>query len=149
MLNDEPHSSAVIDTNLVVSSFLFKRGNPHELIQALYQFRFEVIFSDELLAEYADVLAQPVFAQKYGMSATETDGFLRFVTSNGRLVTPVSILPVMVRDTADNKVLAVSLTGDADYLVTGDKDLLVLAGDSRLGSLRIVTAAEFLSALPV
>lgn len=44
-------------------------------------------------------------------------------------------------------MLALALDSKADYLVTGDEDLLVLAGDERLGSLAIVTVAEFLRIL--
>ena len=44
-------------------------------------------------------------------------------------------------------MLATALDGGADYLVTGDKDLFVLAGDEQLGSLRIVTVRAFLDLL--
>lgn len=44
-------------------------------------------------------------------------------------------------------ILAAALGGGADYVVTGDADLLVLNGDPRLGNLRIVTAGDFLALL--
>ncbi|HEX5501645.1 MAG TPA: hypothetical protein VFW96_03425 [Thermomicrobiales bacterium] len=44
-------------------------------------------------------------------------------------------------------VLAAALGGSADYRVTGDDDLLALAGDPRLGALRIVTVRAFLDLL--
>ena len=44
-------------------------------------------------------------------------------------------------------VLATALAGIADYLVTGDQDLLVLDGDPAIGALRIVTVREFLAAV--
>jgi predicted nucleic acid-binding protein len=47
----------------------------------------------------------------------------------------------------DERILGAALAGNADFLVTGDEDLLVLAGDPRLGSLRIVTVAAFLAIL--
>jgi predicted nucleic acid-binding protein len=52
-----------------------------------------------------------------------------------------------VRDSKDEPILASGLGGRADYLVTGDKDQLVLAGDPGLGTLKIVTVTEFLAVL--
>ena len=60
---------------------------------------------------------------------------------------PVCTLPVHVRDPKDAKILALALGGNADYLVTGDDDLLVLNGDPRLGKLQIVTVHTFLTVL--
>jgi predicted nucleic acid-binding protein len=62
-------------------------------------------------------------------------------------VEPRSTLPVEVRDAKDERIVASGLGGGADYLVTGNKDLLVLQGDQRLGKLKIVTVAEFLTIL--
>ena len=63
------------------------------------------------------------------------------------VVVPDPMLALPVRDAKDEHILATALSGNADYLVTGDKDLLVLAGDPRLGKLKIVTVAEFLAIL--
>ena len=46
-----------------------------------------------------------------------------------------------VRDPEDDMVVACALTVAADFIVTGDKDLLVL---STYGSIRIITPREFL-----
>ena len=56
-------------------------------------------------------------------------------------------LPVQVRDPKDEHVLAAALSGKADYLVTGDEDLLHLDGDPKLGNLQIITAREFVNLL--
>ena len=52
-----------------------------------------------------------------------------------------------MRDPKDEPILAAALGGGADYLVTGDADLLIYRGDSRLGSLQIVTVHQFLAVL--
>lgn len=49
-----------------------------------------------------------------------------------------------VRDPKDVPILAAAIGGGADVLITGDNDLLVLSGDTRLGELRIMTAGQFL-----
>jgi predicted nucleic acid-binding protein len=59
-------------------------------------------------------------------------------------VTPLDSLPLHSRDPKDDKLLALALGGNADYLITGDQDLLVLNDNPGLENLRIITAAVFL-----
>jgi predicted nucleic acid-binding protein len=49
-----------------------------------------------------------------------------------------------VRDPDDELLLRVAIGGEADYLVTGDNDLLVLAANEVRGALQIVTPRDFL-----
>ena len=60
---------------------------------------------------------------------------------------PSSSIPVSLRDPKDEHIPGAALAGKADYLVTGDDDLLVHQGDPRLGALQIVTASQFLTML--
>jgi putative PIN family toxin of toxin-antitoxin system len=139
--------SAVVDTNLAVSGPLFKRGPPYQLIQAMYARRFISVYSDALLDEYRGVLARPHFAERYGLTPAEVAAFLIVITTSGRRVTPLRPLPVAVRDPKDEKVLAAALGGQADYLTTGDEDLLELAGNPKIGKLKIMSVREFLAVI--
>ena len=139
--------SAVVDTNLAVSGLVFPGGPPRALIRAFLAQTFTLITSTQARAEYRQVLARPKFTVKYGLAPSEAAAFLKQVDESAPPVTPLAHLPLSVRDPKDDPILAAALGGDADYLVTGDQDLLVLAGDPRLGALRIVTAAEFLAVL--
>ncbi len=62
-------------------------------------------------------------------------------------IVPSSDIPVSLRDPKEEHILAAALAGKADYLVTGDDDLLVHQSDPRLGSLKIMTAAQFFDVL--
>jgi uncharacterized protein len=135
--------SAVLDTNLIVSAFLSRRGRPRTLLNALHDGAFRPILSLSLQQEYADVLARPRFA----LDPEEVAAFFRFLARRAQVVNPVPPTPVAVRDPNDEHVPATALAGGADYLVTGDDDLVSLAGDPRLGTLRIVTARAFLDFL--
>ncbi len=53
-------------------------------------------------------------------------------------------IPKVTRDWKDDYLLAYALVGQADYLVTGDNDLLVL---QQVGNLSIVSPQEFLKTL--
>lgn len=58
---------------------------------------------------------------------------------------PEEQLPIRSRDPKDNKLLACALSTNADYLITGDEDLLILNGNPALGALKILTAKDFLN----
>lgn len=136
---------AVVDTNLIVSALILKRGVPYALLQALYAGTFHLLLSMPMLNEYLRVLARPYFAKRYNLAAAEVVGFQTLLAERAVIVTPIASLHVAVRDAKDEMVLATTLGGAAEYLVSGDADLLTLAGDPRLGSLHIVTAREFLT----
>ena len=138
---------AVVDTNIVVSAFLSKRGAPHALLTALQEGAFHLVLSPSLREEYEQVLARPIFTQRFNLSTEEVGAFFRFLDRRAQLVTPDEPYRVAVRDPKDEHVLATALDGDADFLVTGDVDLLTLAGDAQVGALRIVTVRAFLDAL--
>jgi len=61
-----------------------------------------------------------------------------------QIVTIPNLLQVVPRDPDDNMVLECALAGNAQYIVTGDKDLLVL---KKFREIQIVRAADFLEVL--
>lgn len=140
--------SAVVDTNILVSGLLRRQGQPRRLLRAWYNGAFTLLVTPTLRAEYERVLARPRLRVRHGLDPAEATALLVLIDLTGVLVTPTLALPLTVRDPNDEMVLAAALGGAADYLVTGDADLLVLAGDPRLGALQIVTARAFLNALP-
>jgi putative PIN family toxin of toxin-antitoxin system len=138
---------SVVDTNLIVSGLLTTRGSPYQLVRACRDGAVDLLVSEPLFAEYKRVLTRPTFSTKYGLTQDQIAAFLGFVRMSAVRVTPRRRLPVHVRDPKDDAILAAALGGRADYLVTGDDDLLVLRDDPHLKRLRIVTAAEFLAIL--
>ncbi|MCL4459326.1 MAG: putative toxin-antitoxin system toxin component, PIN family [Chloroflexi bacterium] len=139
--------SAVVDTNLFVSGLIIELGTPYELVEASRRGAFTLVVSESLYMEYRRVLLRPKFAEKYGITLEEVTDFLFLIDTSARRVTPSRRLPITVRDKKDEGILAAALGGKADYLVTGDEDLLVLRDDPRLGRLKIVTARDFLDIL--
>ncbi len=94
--------------------------------------------------EVAEVINRPRIAQMYGLTEADRAALLRRIDRRGDKAILKRRLPVHVRDPKDEKILATALDGKADYLVTGDEDLLVLNGHQELGPLRIITVTEFL-----
>jgi putative PIN family toxin of toxin-antitoxin system len=144
-----PLVSAVVDTNLLVSGTVSKRGNPAALLDAWRRNAFLLLLSDAQRGEVTDVFSRPRIVERYQVPDDELQALFSLLETQARRVPLQEPLPLQVRDPKDNHILAAALGGRADYLVTGDDDLLSLAGDARLGPLEIVTVRVFLDVLPV
>ncbi len=142
----ETRPRAVVDTNLFVSGTILKRGNPYRLLLAWRASAFTLLLTGQQREELEDVFGRPAITERYRINQTEVEE-LRSGFDAAEPVVPSEAVPVYVRDPKDVKILAAALGGGADYLVTGDQDLLVLGGNPLLGSLSIVTVAEFLRIL--
>ena len=122
----------VIDTNLFVSGSILKRGNPYELLEAWRRKGFVLLISEALQTEISEVLIRPEIKKKYHLTDQEVKDTLRLLQTDGLLTSPAPTLPVALRDPKDEKVLALAIGGEADYLVTGDGDLLSVHGNPGL-----------------
>ena len=139
--------TAVVDTNLVVSGVISEIGAPRQLLIRLRRRQFTLILSAEQLVEINEVLARPHLVARYTLPSKQIQELVDLfaeVVMNDMLSTTTLIT---VRDAKDQHLLSAAFSNRADYLVSGDNDLLTLRDDSRLGDLRIVTAAEFLNVL--
>ena len=137
----------VIDTNLFVSGLLNKHGQPFVLLEVWRARQFTLLMSDEQRAELEDVLARPRLIKRYHLSPSEAEALLALVDRLSQHVILSGNLAIAVRDVKDEIILASAMEGSADYLITGDDDLLTLNGNPELGNLRIVCVRDFLTIL--
>jgi len=139
---------AVLDTNVIVSGIILLRGLPYAILEAWRHGRFRLVTTVEQRAEIARVVHRPKFAARYAPDEAEIDGLLFRLARDSEVIS-ISVIdsPITVRDPDDEHVLAAAMASNADFLVSGDKDLLVLAGDPRLGTLQIVPPRAFIDAL--
>lgn len=91
-----------------------------------------------------DVLDRPNVRLDYDLSQAEVDELRLRRRILSAIVVPRLPSPISLRGPEDDFVLAAALAGDADVLTSGDKDVLIAAGDARLGRLRIVSVSAFL-----
>ena len=138
----------VIDTNLLISALIVSGSTPDRLLQAWRKDSFILVTSEQLLEEISEV-AKRNSLNKYCLFPKRVDKLLEGLSLSTELVMalPEQNLPIRCRDPKDNKILACALGGKADYLVTGDKDLLTLNGNPALSGLKIILAKEFLDIL--
>ena len=111
----------VIDTNIWISyligSFL------QEIDEKIVSKEIQIVVSEELLKELSEVSNRPKFKNIF--SAHRMKELFSLLDSYAIVVTPTQKVNAC-RDKKDNFLLEVALEGKADYLITGDEDLLVL-----------------------
>jgi putative PIN family toxin of toxin-antitoxin system len=134
---------AVVDANVFVSAVLRADSPPDKIVSAAFSLDFQLVTSPILLAELEEVLRLPRIAQRHGRSANEVAAFIARLFHTAIVVQPEERLSI-VRDDDDNRVLEAALAGEADYVVSGDADLLSL---EEYQGVQIVTPARFLAIL--
>lgn len=138
---------AVVDTNLLVSSILLNRGYPHELVKHWRKNSYTLVVSNALVDELATTLKKPKITTKYRVTERRIQGVLKPIYKHALKTSSESTVALSIRDADDQAIIATALNGQVDYLVTGDKDLLDLKGNPKIGKLKIVTVKEFLEKL--
>lgn len=115
----------VLDTNVLLSGTAYPNSIPGKIVSAWHSGSLEVILSQYILDELQRVL--PRLNQRLGWSNIEIRDFVDSLAFLADLVDPVQATEPLLRDGADQPVLGTFLASNANYLVTGDKDLLALA----------------------
>ncbi len=130
----------MIDTNILVRALIKPKGTVGPILGRLVDGDYEIIISEPLLSELVDVLNRPRIKDKYGLDFEDIEKVIALLLLRGQTVTPVERIDVC-RDPKDNMFLEAALTAEADVIVSGDEDLLVL--DS-FRSIPVVGPAPFL-----
>ncbi len=127
----------VIDTNVLVSGLLFG-GQPGKIHDLWASGRLVPLVSKDTFEEFNKVLAYPKFRlSRAEIAKIVEEELLPYADAVDVTANTAGIC----RDPDDDKFLALAASGDASYLVTGDKDLLAL---QTFGNARIVTVSDFL-----
>jgi len=136
----------VLDTNIVVSRTLLELGHPARIVTAWHaqEIELQVIVSEWLLAEYERVLNYPGIRRRHGKSPEEVRALVDEFRQFAVLVEPTEVPAIIPQDRDDDHVLACALAGGADYIITGDPDLLELG---EYQGIRIIAPATFVRLL--
>jgi len=112
----------VIDTNVIVSALMFSNSTAMQAFTLAYT-RGLILMSVEILSELIDVLNRKKF-DRY-VSRETRENFLASLSTETELIETTEAISIC-RDPKDNKFLELAISGNASYIVTGDKDLLEL-----------------------
>ena len=132
-------TKVIIDTNLWISFLITK--NYTKLDSLFERKKIQLLFSKELIEEFILVAKRPKF-EKY-FKESDIERLLNLFDSIGKLVQVKSDVKDC-RDFKDNFLLNLAIDGKAKYLISGDKDLLVLG---KIEKTTIITMADFLDSI--
>ena len=133
----------VLDTNTLVSAF-FWNGNESELFEKIEGGKAKLFISKEILDEVEDVLNRDKFKDIILKTNQKPDEIIQKIISVSHLVIDPKLNIKFCRDPKDDKFIECAVNANADYIISGDKDLLVLKNYKKI---KIVKSSEILTSL--
>jgi putative PIN family toxin of toxin-antitoxin system len=136
---------ALFDTNVFLRALI----NPHSRCGRLldeFVDDYELVLSPAIIRQVLEVLHRPRLRAKFPQIDQLDVACIISLFEGARVVEPKDV-PSVSRDPADDKFLACAKVAEAEYLVTEDKDLLVLEAYEGSRICQPVEFIEFLAAL--
>jgi putative PIN family toxin of toxin-antitoxin system len=127
----------VFDTNILLSAFLYG-GNPRELFELARARRVTLVLSPSILLEFSTVLKQ-----KFSWEDADMADAVKAIGFSAELTKPSSTIDVL-SDDADDRVLECAVDGAAQFIVSGDHNLLE---PGEYQGIRIVQAKDMIGLL--
>ena len=135
---------AVLDVNIYVSALLTPRGAPGQIVDRFLRgAAYELVLSPDIAAEALRVFEYPKLRRYFGSKVVPAAWFAD-IASRALLIAGDRSVSRYSRDPADDKYIAAAVESGADYIVTGDDDLLALGTCEGVAT---VSARAFLTVL--
>lgn len=132
----------VLDTGVLIAALITADTPPDRIYQAWRKGRFKLVTSSWQLDEFRRASRYEKLRQF--LKPNEAGNLVNGLKRHALVLTELPEVDLS-SDPQDNPVIAMAIAGDADFLASGDRrGVLAL---KRVGSTRIVTAAEFLKVL--
>ncbi len=128
----------VLDSNVILSAALFKGSTPRQALDKA-SITGQILMSNEILEELQDIFNRPKF-DKYSSKQLRNEFLNDFlaIVENVQIVQKIAAC----RDRKDDKFLELAVNGKANYIITGDQDLLVL---NLFQDIVIISVSDYLS----
>ena len=112
---------AVFDTNVLIAAFLTEGVCSGLLIRARKQ-AFNLVLCDDIIREFEGILIK-----KFKLTSTDISEISAIVSeAASEILHKLGPIPNICRDPNDDIIIACAIDAAADYIVTGDEDLLTL-----------------------
>jgi putative PIN family toxin of toxin-antitoxin system len=134
-------AKVVFDTNVLISGFLWG-GLPGQALNCIFDERARLLTSTDLTNELRITLSRPKFAKRLAALNRTPSEYLMTFEKMAYRVQSVEVPSGIIRDPKDRIVLGCAVGGQADCIVSGDRDLLVLESYE---TIPIWTVAHFLT----
>jgi putative PIN family toxin of toxin-antitoxin system len=132
----------VVDTSVFIRYLIKPSAAIKKLIEGHWlDNEIELVTAPELIEELAGVLQRETIQTL--VQPAEGQALLDTIRSKAEIMPSLGSIPSYTRDPKDDKFVACALMGEAQYIITVDKDLLVLGN---LAGIQMVTPYEFLAA---
>jgi putative PIN family toxin of toxin-antitoxin system len=128
----------VFDTNIYISAFAIPGGNAEDAYLEAVRGTFELFTSVAILTETARVLQT-----KFDWTAEKARDAVQAISATATVLRPRPSLHLL-KDEPDNRILECALAAQAEWIVSGDRHLLML---KKHGHITIVSLSDFLSTL--
>jgi putative PIN family toxin of toxin-antitoxin system len=136
----------VLDINIVISAYFFSKQDspPRLVLQAALDKRYRLLHSSTYRDDLRRALSKDKFVERLSRIESTVDDIVETILLLGDTVEAAEVASGSVRDEDDSIILACAAGGNANYVVTGDEDLLVLKSYK---GIQIVSPAQFLTIL--
>jgi putative PIN family toxin of toxin-antitoxin system len=131
----------VLDTNILISALINKKGPPGSLYEQWGQ-KYQLITSEFQIEELTRIISYPKLTKL--IQPNDSDTLLIRLYSKAIIVSQLQDINDSP-DPDDNKIIATAIAGEANYLVSGDKAHLLLL--QQVQNIQIVSASHMLSIL--
>lgn len=134
----------VLDSSVLVSGFLTKRGTSAMVLNRYREGSYILCSSPWIVAETERALLRPKNLSRYRYRPDDVRDFVEGLAASAQMVRDARRPPQVTRDPSDDQVIACAVASSADFLVTGDDDMLVLGAHE---GIRILTPRQCLDLL--
>ncbi len=137
-------TSAVLDTNILVSGTVTASTPPGQILNAWHDGQFELVISTQILDELERTLQKPYFQNH--LTTQAINNYIDLLQNEATIIPVTTKVQGVATHPEDDLILAIAVSAKADYLVTGDGPLLTKVGNSYQG-ITLVTPKDFLKIL--
>lgn len=135
----------VVDTNVLVSGLFGLKDSPSsQLLEAIRNQTVILVASPVTIAELTDVINRQRIVKLTKMSVKERKDFIDGLIARCDVTAGKQLTEIVGRDVKDDKFLACAYEAKADYVVSGDEDLLTL---QEYEEIKILSPREFVELL--
>lgn len=131
----------VVDTNVIISGLFGIKNSPsYEIFEAIRSQKLILVLSPPIVEELEEVSGRERIVKRTKMSKEDRISFIEGVIEHSEVTRGVQMSKIIGRDVKDDMFLACAYEARANFIITGDRDLLEL---KKYGDTKIVTPREF------
>jgi putative PIN family toxin of toxin-antitoxin system len=137
----------VLDTNVFVSAILTPEGLPAKILEMALVGNMRMVISPAILREIGQAFQYPKIQKllkKHGITPKEVEKVVLKILKASFLTPGQLSLEGFSRDPADDMVISCAVEGEANFIISGDRDLTDLESFQEI---RILAPAAFLKLL--